>query len=464
MLWSSRGTTSLFEAEGPGAAAPPLTAALRMKIASKVASGYGNVRPVDGEASVTTARERQVYTEELVDSLTGGKRRKKQHRKEDASEGDRREVSYDQKSGSLVEAKSGSEVLPQQRSMIRRRAPPKVVTPTWHAPWKLASVVAGHLGWVRCCAFDPKNEWFATGSADRTVKIWDLARCVAGAEGGLKLTLTGHINAIRGIGVSDRTTYMFTAGEDKKVMCWDLEANKVVRHYHGHLSGVYALKLHPTLDLLVTGGRDSCARVWDIRTSKQVMMLGGHTNTVGAIGTNSVDPQVITGSYDSTVRLWDLRKGKTLATLTNHKKAIRSLCVNPFEFSFVTAAADNLKRWQTKDGAFLNNFVGHNAVVNAVAVNQDEVLVSGGDDGSLRFWDYKTGYNFQKTMSRPQPGSLDCENGIYAATFDHSGSRLVTCEADKTIKIWKEDTDADPESHPIDMDTWTTFLRTLRRF
>ena len=33
--------------------------------------------------------------------------------------------------------------------------------------------------------------------------------------------------------------------------------------------------------------------------------------------------------------------------------------------------------------------------------------------------------------------------------FDHSGSRLMTCETDKTIKFWKEDSDATPESHPI---------------
>jgi len=45
------------------------------------------------------------------------------------------------------------------------------------------------------------------------------------------------------------------------VKCWDLEANKVIRHYHGHLSGVYSLSLHPTLDVLVTAGRDATARV-----------------------------------------------------------------------------------------------------------------------------------------------------------------------------------------------------------
>ena len=38
-----------------------------------------------------------------------------------------------------------------------------------------------------------------------------------------------------------------------------------------------------------------------------------------------------------------------------------------------------------------------------------------------------------------QPGSLDSEAGIFAMTFDLSSSRLITCEADKTIKIYKED-------------------------
>ena len=44
--------------------------------------------------------------------------------------------------------------------------------------------------WVRSVAVDPGNEWFATGSADRTIKIWDLA------SGQLKLTLTGHIEQV----------------------------------------------------------------------------------------------------------------------------------------------------------------------------------------------------------------------------------------------------------------------------
>lgn len=53
----------------------------------------------------------------------------------------------------------------------------------------------------------------------QTIQIWDLAKCCIGAEGGLKLTLTGHINAIRGLAVSPRHPYLFSAGEDKMVKC-----------------------------------------------------------------------------------------------------------------------------------------------------------------------------------------------------------------------------------------------------
>jgi hypothetical protein len=87
----------------------------------------------------------------------------------------------------------------------------------------------------------------------------------------------------------------------------------------------------------------------------------------------------------------------------------------------------------------------------------------------MYMWDWKTGYNFQQLQTIAQPGSLDSEHGIYKTTFDmvcavllrsstacallalmlfalsacrsrsQTGSRLLTGEADKTIKVWKED-------------------------
>jgi pleiotropic regulator 1 len=315
--------------------------------------------------------------------------------------------------------------------------------PEWHAPWKLMRVISGHTGWVKSISVDSSNEWFATGSADRTIKIWDLA------SGTLKLTLTGHINTVRGIAISPRHPYLFSCGEDKMVKSWDLEYNKVIRQYHGHLSAVYCLTLHPTIDVLVTGGRDSTARVWDIRTKAQVHVLTGHSSTVCALASQGVDPQIISGSHDSTIRLWDLAAGSSMAVLTNHKKSVRALALHPNEFSFASGAPDNIKQWKFPQGNFLKNMSGHNAIINSISVNQDNVLVSSADNGSMYFWDWKTGYNFQTMATTPQPGSLDSEAGIYTSCFDQSGTRFITGEADKTIKIWKEDENATPETHPV---------------
>ncbi|KAJ1979705.1 pre-mRNA-splicing factor prp46 [Dimargaris xerosporica] len=325
-----------------------------------------------------------------------------------------------------------------------RPRPAHMMRPEWHAPWKLMRVISGHLGWVRCISVEPGNKWFATGAGDRTIKIWDLA------SGSLKLTLTGHISPVRGVAVSPRHPYLFSCGEDKMVKCWDLEYNKVIRHYHGHLSGIYSLALHPVLDVLVTAGRDATARVWDMRTKQCVHILSGHTSTIADVKVQEADPQVITGSMDSTIRLWDLAAGKTMTTLTHHKKSVRALALHPTQFAFASGSADGIKQWKCPEGQLLQTCTGHRTIINTLSVNADGVLVSGGDNGSLCFWDWKTGHNFQSIASQVQPGSLESEAGIFTSTFDQTGLRLITGEADKTIKIWKEDEEATEDTHPLD--------------
>jgi pleiotropic regulator 1 len=40
-------------------------------------------------------------------------------------------------------------------------------------------------------------------------------------------------------------------------------------------------------------------------------------------------------------------------------------------------------------------------------------------------------------------------DGPCAVFHPRSGSRLASAEADKTVKMWREDEDATPETHPI---------------
>lgn len=65
----------------------------------------------------------------------------------------------------------------------------------------------------------------------------------------------------------------------------------------------------------------------------------------------------------------------------------------------------NLRCNSELSGRFLKNLSNHNSVLNTLAVNEDGVLVSGGDDGTLNFWDYDSGYCFQRTQTIVQPGT-----------------------------------------------------------
>ncbi|SOV10674.1 golgi organization and biogenesis factor, putative [Plasmodium sp. DRC-Itaito] len=333
----------------------------------------------------------------------------------------------------------------------------KIKKPKWHFPYKLYRVILGHSGWVNCVDVDISNEWFATGSNDRLIKIWDLASCK------LKLTLTGHINAIRDIKISKKNPYLFSCGEDNRVKCWDLEYNKVIRDYHGHLSGVYCLSLHPSLDLLMSGGRDAVVRVWDIRTKSSVFVLSGHTGTVMSICSQSVEPQVVSGSQDKMIRLWDLNNGKCRIALTHHKKSIRSLSIHPFEYSFCSCGTDNVKVWCGADAEFDRNITGFNSIINCSLIKQDayfndsSILILGSNNGQLHFYDWSSGYKYDTLSNKVVPGTVECENSTLSMAFDKSESRLITTHGDKSIKIWKENEDATPENFPIKWNPYENF-------
>lgn len=129
-----------------------------------------------------------------------------------------------------------------------------------------------------------------------------------------------------------------------------------------------------------------------------------------------------------------------MTTLTHHKKAVRALAVHPEQFTFASgsAGANNIKSWKLPEGIFVNNFTGHEAIINTLSVNSEGVLFSGADNGTLTMWDYDTGLPFQHLKDIPQPGSLDAEAGVFCSTFDKTGTRLITGGADKTVKIYSE--------------------------
>lgn len=75
------------------------------------------------------------------------------------------------------------------------------------------------------------------------------------------------------------------------------------------------------------------------------------------------------------------------------------------QFTFASGGSDKIKKWQLPKGKFLQNLEGHKSIINCMALNADDVLVSGGDNGTLSFWDYTTGY----VSAHPRSGCRLCQ-------------------------------------------------------
>lgn len=56
--------------------------------------------------------------------------------------------------------------------------------------------------------------------------------------------------------------------------------------------------------------------------------------------------------------------------------AVHLFCAS---YTMATASPDNIKQWKFPDGNFIQNLSGHTAIINTLALNQDNVLVSGGE-------------------------------------------------------------------------------------
>ncbi|KAL6944947.1 hypothetical protein ACO0QE_002389 [Hanseniaspora vineae] len=327
---------------------------------------------------------------------------------------------------------------------------------TLNMEWELQTMLGGHNGWVRCLQVDPvSNKWFASGSADSSVKLWTFEPNGEGRH--LAATLQGHVMGVRDIEISAYNPYLFSCSEDKMIKCWDLENNQIIRDYHGHLSGVYCVVQHPSIDqIIVSGSRDSTAKVWDVRSRSDVLTLVGHKQAVNKVLVFPVEPQVVTCSNDNTIRLWDLRNnGKPLKIITNHTKHVRDIAKNGQELSFVSCSTNSIMSWAMPAGQLLTSFepqltnaASNNTqqeeplgVINTLSVSSKDVLFAGTDSGDMVFYDYLSSKKISHKSSMPYNDlnnlREESDAGILTSSFDNSGNVLLTGEVDKFIKIWR---------------------------
>lgn len=165
-------------------------------------------------------------------------------------------------------------------------------------------VLAGHLAPVSCVEFSPAGDAVATGSFDRTVRLWD---SVSGA-------------------------------------CYFL--------LREHTRQVFCLSFSPTGRHLASGSSDTTIKIWSVATGEQKFTLrdlGGKTGPIRSIAWSPDGMSLATCTPNGEVRVWAIYVGRFTHILRSHTAEGICVAYAPDGRALASCATDHtVKLWQLK--------------------------------------------------------------------------------------------------------------------
>ncbi len=254
----------------------------------------------------------------------------------------------------------------------------------WEPPACLMTLT-GHTWYVRSVALSVDGMTIISGSADKTVKVWD-------ARTGTCLhTLTGHAGEVTSVACFADGMTVVSGAEDKAVKVWDAQSGACRLTLTGHLGYVLGVACSTDGRILVSGSEDNTVNVWLGHTGDCLRTLTGHRNHVNSVACTADGRVIVSGSDDGDVRVWDSQTGQCLQTLSEHEDRVYTVACSADGRTIISGSQDKtVKVWDAQSGTCLRTFTGHKENVTCVACSADgRTIISGAND--VKFWDIQSG-------------------------------------------------------------------------
>jgi hypothetical protein len=279
----------------------------------------------------------------------------------------------------------------------------------------------GHSNLVKCVAFSPDGSRIASGSKDKTIKVWD------SETGKQMLTLKGH-GEVESVVFSPDGKRIVSGSLDKTLKVWDAETGQEMLTLKGHLSFVRSVAFSPDGKRIASGDRYGRVKVWDAETGQEIRTLKGHRHDAWSVAFSPDGKRIVSGSNDTTVKVWDAETGQEIRTLHGGDH-VYSAAFSPDGTRIVSAGWDKLiKVWDAETGQEMLTLKGHLSGVRSVAFSLDgKRIASGSGDETIKVWDAETG---QETLTIADAGY------VRSMAFSPDRKRIVAGGGDHTVRVW----------------------------
>ena len=211
---------------------------------------------------------------------------------------------------------------------------------------KIATVQRNEAN-IWAVAFTGDADHFAVASHDWKIALWDARQTAAPLQ-----VLEGHENAVQSLAYSRQQLLLASGSADRTVRVWNLDTLALKRSYRGPRDFVTSVAFSQSGKLLAAGSLDGRIQVWSVLSSRRLRALNGHRGRIADIAFSPSGDQLASAGEDGTVRVWDLQRGRIVRALTGHVGGATAVAFAPDGQHLASAGVDGRVRlWAVPLGA-----------------------------------------------------------------------------------------------------------------
>lgn len=288
--------------------------------------------------------------------------------------------------------------------------------------------IRAHTNAINNIAFDTHGKLLSSCSSDLSIKIWKFdnpLKCIK--------TLNGHDHLVSDIKFSPDNNILFSCSRDKTIKIWEVASGFCKKTLKGHDEWVRSLSLNEKGDLLASCADDETVVIWQTDKGELKTAFSCHENKIEKVlfvNNDTAKSNIYHGDYDSSNNE-EISQQQEIANELNKKLAENKTTKKIDKEYLLTCSRDKtIKLWDISSNTCIYTFTGHdNWVRNMFVHPTGKYLVSTGDDRNIRIWDMKSGRTVKK---------LDKVHEKFVVCLAMSGSlnMLVTGSNDLSIRFW----------------------------